>query len=272
VSPLENCKTVLITGASRGIGRECAQLFAGQGWVVIAVVRTLEDHSPFICSNSQSITIFEADLSNLDEVDAIVQSFNEIDVLINNAGFGIAGLVRSTEISEIANMASTMIIGPIALCQGYIGVLEKRNGCFITVSSTAGIIAQPFGAAYSAIKHAMEGFSESLWYEGMISGFRVKLVVAGATNTEFVRRMFDRSKINADKQSAHLIDNFSRDHERRKDTLDSPQIVAQKVFDAASDQSSQLRYYVGTEPNRMLKLKSKLSESEFLEMLLKPHV
>jgi len=176
---IEVTKKVLITGVSSGIGRLTAELMAQHGWQVAATSR---DPLPLASwANQHNISVFPLDVTSevsvAAAVPAVVESFGRIDVLVNNAGYGLFGPLEGATIEEVEIQFRTNLFGVIALIRHVMPIMRKQHsGTIINVSSIGGRTAAPFASLYHASKFAIEGFSESFRYEASLHGIRVKLV------------------------------------------------------------------------------------------------
>lgn len=178
-------KIALITGASKGIGHECARLFLENGYIVIDASRT--NQSPF---NNGNYHFIKTDVSNEEEIkslfDQVKEKFDRVDVLINNAGYGkFANLVDSTTTDFDGQF--TVNVKGLYLCSRYALqiMINQKSGTIINIASLAGKNPVPGGSIYSATKHAVMGFSKSLMLEVRKQGIRVVVVCPGSVDTDF---------------------------------------------------------------------------------------
>lgn len=176
-------KVVVITGASSGIGEQSAEKFAKLHANVILVSRNEEQLQKISAKLSKYQTetfVYACDVSNKNQVDQmgkiIIEKFGTIDVLVNNAGFGIYNTVEKTKIDEMESQMSTNFLGMMYCTKAFLPqMLKQRSGHIVNVASVAGSIGIPGMAAYCASKFAMLGFSESLFHE--LKGTRVGITV-----------------------------------------------------------------------------------------------
>lgn len=181
-------KTIFITGASSGIGAATARLFAGNGWTVIATMRNLEKGKDL--ANTKGINIMPLDVT--DSVQ-IKQTINEaikqfdIDVLFNNAGYGMKGPLEKVEEEKVRKLFDTDLFGAMQVTQQFIPYFKKKeSGMILTTTSLAGVIAFPLDAIYGAAKRALTSMCESLYYEMKPYGVKVKILIPGATRTNLL--------------------------------------------------------------------------------------
>jgi uncharacterized protein len=189
-------KVVIITGASSGIGKETAILFAQQGANLVLAARNtdaLDKLQKQLPPNSQSLVLRtdvtqKEDLKNL--IDKTIERFKQIDILINNAGLGLYGELSNNKDSDIEQVIDVNIRGLI-LCSAYVTPVMKKQGFgqIINISSVLGKFAIPKMAAYCASKYAVQGFSDSLRAELKRYGIKVITVCPTTTQTEFFNKM-----------------------------------------------------------------------------------
>ncbi len=173
--------TVLITGASSGIGLASAQAFVKAGWSVWGVSRTISQHSQ---TNLKGIQFRYMDVTDDQSVasviDEIIATDGRLDVLINNAGYGLIGGVEGVTIEEAKAQFEVNFFGALRLCQAVMPYMRQaRQGHIINISSTAGIRALPGLGIYSASKFALEGLTEALAAEGSLWNIKVSLAEPG---------------------------------------------------------------------------------------------
>lgn len=245
-------KTVLITGTSTGFGKVAALRFARAGWNVVATRRQL-DGDPELQA-FPNVFVGQLDVEDLASIEraiaAACERFGQIDVLINNAGFGLFGLFEATPRAKLLEQFAVNVFGVMDVTRAVLPHFRaRRAGVIINVSSGAGVFTLPMLSAYCASKFALEGFSEALSYELASQGIVVKIVEpGGVTSTQFGQRSA---------AEAALTDTFPDYHDfvqRTQQTFDglraarlaSAEDVAEVLFGAATDGTDQLRY-VATE-------------------------
>ena len=158
-------KTMLITGASSGIGKEAAKVFAADGWNVVATMRSPEKEQDLVPSDNLMLT--RLDLQNASSIQEAVgqtlKKFGRIDLLVNNAGYGQYGLLEEVTPEKISQQFETNVFGVIELMRATLPTMRRqRSGIIINVSSGGGIYGVPAMSIYSASKFALEGFSEAV--------------------------------------------------------------------------------------------------------------
>lgn len=180
-------KTIFITGASSGIGKATAEYFSNKGWQVIATMRNLKKGEDL--AKLPNVIIMPLDVTNSKQIHETCQkaiSKYEIDVLFNNAGYGLMAPMEVTSEEEIHDLFSTDVIGTMLVTQEFIPYFKKRrNGTILTTTSLAGIIALPLDGIYGAAKRALTSMCESIYYELKPFNVAVKVMIPGGTHTPF---------------------------------------------------------------------------------------
>ena len=176
-------KVVLITGASSGIGEACARYLSGQGHVVFGTGRTLK--MPQLPYHFMQMDVTNA-CSIQEVIHTIYNNVGRIDVLINNAGTGIAGAVEDTSVEEAQKQLDTNFFGVLRVCHEVIPHMKvQQQGLIINMSSMAGLIGLPYQGLYSASKFALEGVSRAMRMELAQYNIKVVLVNPGDFKTSF---------------------------------------------------------------------------------------
>src|SRR6266446_818579 len=175
-------QTILVTGAASGIGRATARLLAERGFTVFGTARKPDDAAP------QGFTMLALDVRSDESVRAcvgqIMAKAGRLDVLVNNAGYAVTGAAEETSVDEAKAQLETNFFGAVRMVNAVLpGMRAAGAGKIISISSLAGNTAIPYSAFYSASKFALEGYSESLWYEVRPFGISVSLVEPGFVNT-----------------------------------------------------------------------------------------
>jgi short-subunit dehydrogenase len=178
-------QTILVTGASSGIGQATARLLAERGFTVFGTARKPES------AQSQGVTMVALDVRSDESVRACVEQVvgkaGSLDVLVNNAGYAVTGAAEETSVDEAKAQLETNFFGVVRMVNAVLpGMRAAGAGKIINISSLAGNTAIPYSAFYSASKFALEGYSESLWYEVRPFGISVSLVEPGFVNTPIV--------------------------------------------------------------------------------------
>lgn len=254
-------KTVLITGASTGIGYATAVLFQQNGWNVAATMRSPEKVSGL----NDTLRLDVTDPDSIEQaITATLQKFSTIDVLINNAGYSLLGAFETCTPEQIEQQFATNVLGLMAVTRAILPHFrERRSGTIINIASIGGKMAFPLYSLYHATKWAVEGFSDSLQYELDPFNIRVKLVEPGPIKTDF----YGRSADIAHKPGLTAYDSFvSRvlpNLKKAGETGSPPEKVAEIIYQAATDQSRKLRYPAGGNAGILLLLRKVLPDAVF---------
>lgn len=242
-------KTVFITGASTGIGQAAAQLFEREGWNVAATMRSPEKAGDW--TQRERILTLRLDVTEIASIrDAMAQAtakFGQIDVVVNNAGYGLIGPFEASTTEQVDRQLATNVVGLMNVTREILPHFRQhRSGVLINISSMAGRATFPLHSMYHATKFAVEGFSEALVYELEPLGIRVKLVEPGAIKTDF----YDRSQDVMSKPGLTAYDTFVAKvlANVKKASLNAPgpEWVARTIYKAATDGSNKLRYPVNS--------------------------
>lgn len=258
-------KTVLITGASSGIGRSTALHFAEKGWTVIATLRSPEKTD----LTHENIHVFRLDVTDTKAIEQTVAEalakFNRIDVLINNAGYGLLGAFEASTSEQIQRQFATNVFGLMEMTRAFLPHFrEQRSGTIVNVASIGGKMAFPLYSLYHATKWAVEGFSESLQYELEPFNIRVKLIEPGPIKTDFYHRSADIATMPAYKAFiAKVLPSLKETGEQGE----SPDRVAEVIYRAATDGSSRLRYPADRMAQALLFLRKLLPDGIFSKIV-----
>ena len=239
-------KTIFITGASTGLGRATALLFAAKGWKVIATLRDPAKESEL--QKVAGVTVLPLDVTDPAQVVETAKAalaLGPIDVLFNNAGYGLAGAFEATTDAQLVSQLDTNLLGVMRVTLAFLPAMRERgSGTIVTTTSIGGLIAFPFNSVYHATKWGLEGWSESLAFELEPFGIRVKTVAPGGIATDFAGRslVFTAHPAYAD-GIAKTMAAFS-DPERRSQSSTAEQ-VAETVYEAATDTSDHVTFVSG---------------------------
>jgi NAD(P)-dependent dehydrogenase (short-subunit alcohol dehydrogenase family) len=242
-------KVVLITGASTGIGLETAKLFQTKNWKVAATIRNPEGGPDL--SNIVDLISLRLDVTDVESIKAAIadtlEKFGRIDAVVNNAGYAVVGPFEATTPEQIEKQFQTNVFGLMNVTREILPYFrEQKRGVIVNVASVGGRMTFPLYSIYHSTKWAVEGFSESLQYELDQFNIRIKIIEPGPIKTDF----YDRSQSLAQKEGLTAYDHFSSKalpnlHEAGQTAPDG-KLVAQTIYDAASDGTKRMRYGVNT--------------------------
>ena len=257
-------KTIFITGASTGLGKATAKLFAAKGWKVIATMRKPENETEL--NKIDNITLLPLDVTNLDQIKETTQkamALGNIDVVFNNAGYGLMGPLESTSDEQLVRQLNTNILGVIRVTQAFIPYFrEKKAGLFISTTSIGGLITFPFSSVYHATKWALEGWSESMSFELKKIGVGIKTVSPGGIKTDFLSRSADMSSHPAyNKWVEKMFAGINEDH------FSDVDLITAVVYEAATDGKEKLRYVAGEDAKALYAQRLEVGYEAFMKQM-----
>ena len=241
-------KTVLITGSSSGIGKAAAKYFHEKGWNVAATMRKPENEEELNQLDNVLVTRLDVqDLSSINEaIEKSIEKFGKIDVVVNNAGYGAFGPLEATPRENIIRQFEVNMFGLLDVTRAVLPHFRKnRDGMIINITSIGGKMAFPLGTLYHGTKYAVEGISEALHYELSEIGCEVKIVEPGAIKTDFGGRSFDFNHDPELTEYQNIVDKLMSAIEPMMENGADPMVVAEVIFEAATDGKDQLRYTAG---------------------------
>jgi len=264
-------KTVLITGCSSGIGKEATKFFQKKGWNVAATMRTPEKEKDLI--NLENVKILKLDVLDNDSikkaVDDAIDHFGRIDVLVNNAGYGLVGPFETASQEKIDRQFGTNVFGLFNVTREVLPHFRKnRNGTIINISSVITSLNFPCYSLYASSKHAIEGFSYSLYYELKKLNIKVKVVIPAGVATNFHGASMDF----ADFKDFPEYGDYANKTGKKVDfiakiTASKPVTAAKTIFKAAAANNFKVRYPVGINAVGVL-LQKKIYPFEMLQRLI----
>ena len=259
-------KTIFMTGTSTGLGKAAVKLFADKGWKVIATMRNPQNADEVF--EHENITVLPLDVTNLEQIESTVKdaiSLDDIDVVFNNAGYGLAGPFEGATDEQIQTNITTNLLGVMRVTKAFLPHFrEKKSGLYITTTSIGGSITLPFNSVYHATKFGLEGWSESLNYELSKFGIKIKTVAPGGIATDFAGRSLDLSQHEAYKDLMDKVVSVFMDPERAKQYSSAEQI-AEVVYEAATDGKNQIKYLAGEDAKEMYARKNDIGTKDFIE-------
>lgn len=257
-------KSIFITGASTGLGRATAQLFQSKGWNVIATMRNPDQDN--VLQQLENVTLLPLDVTNLEQVQISVAAAiakHDIDVVFNNAGYGLMGALESLSDEQILKQLNTNLLGVIRVTQAFIPHFrEKRSGLFISTTSMGGFMAFPLHSLYHATKFGLEGWSEGMSFELAVHNIGIKTIAPGGIATDFLGRSLDRSShpayLNLENKLFSMTTSMME-----SEAASSPAAIAEIVYEAATDGKNQIRYVAGEDAKGMYARRMELGPEEF---------
>jgi NAD(P)-dependent dehydrogenase (short-subunit alcohol dehydrogenase family) len=263
-------KTIFITGASSGLGKATALLFAAKGWNVIASMRKPQDAKDLAGhGNIQVVALDVTDASRIEPTVQEVLKTNTVDVVFNNAGYGLGGCFEGASDEDVQRQINTNLLGVMRVTRAFLPHFrQNKKGLFITTTSIGGYVAFPLFSVYHATKWALEGWSESLYYELDQLGIGVKTVAPGGIRTDFAGRSLTLATHPAYKTMIDKAVVTFSDPKRQKDYSNAEQI-AETIYAAATDGKKQLRYIAGKDANTLYTLRRWMGYGFFMKQIQK---
>jgi NAD(P)-dependent dehydrogenase (short-subunit alcohol dehydrogenase family) len=269
-------KIAVITGSSSGIGLESALVLARNGYTTYATMRSLDkDTSIKAVVQNESLPIKVVQLDVTDEtsvknaIDHIISEAGRIDLLVNNAGYGLVGALEDLAMEEIKSQYETNLFGLIRAIQVVLPTMRKqRSGRIINISSGAGIFGYPGGSAYVGTKFAVEGLSESIAYELEPFGIKVILIEPGFIRTNFGNAMVMAKKVqDSASPYSELMQKIMASTTQLAKNASDAELVASIILEAASNPNPRLRYLAGKDVESWAASKKNMNELEFFNMM-----
>lgn len=272
---MKDKKTVLITGCSSGIGYATCLVFARNNFMTYGSVRDIskaEKIQEITNSEKLPLKIVRLDVNDGESIRIAIQSIvsdsGRIDVLINNAGYGMFGPIEEISIEEIKKQFETNFFGIIRLIKAIVPIMRKqRSGTIVNISSMVGRFGVPLNAAYVSSKFALEGLSESISFELEEFGIKVILVEPGVVKTDF----FQNLKIKGtDAKSPYykLMDRrITFLKTAMKNSLSSSDQVANTILHAVNSRDPDLRYVIGNDATNSIHMRNSLADRQFMKWI-----
>lgn len=263
----DNSKVILITGSSSGIGKASAEYLAQQGHIVFGTSRY-----PGSYPKPDSYTVLQMDVTEVDSiqtaVDQIVEDKGRIDVLINNAGFGIAGAMENTSIGKAKEQFETNFFGTVRLIKSVLPIMRKQDsGLIINISSIGGLIGLPYQSMYSASKFAIEGLTESLYKELRSSNIKIVLVEPGDFKTSFT----EKREIPKNAKLSAAFRNTLKIIENDENNGQDPILIGKLLYKIINKSNPRLRYTVGAFDQKLAALLKRILPNRSFDWIIMKH-
>lgn len=268
----DNQRVAIVTGSSSGIGLDTSITLAQNGFLTYATMRNLDKSSIIETAAEKEkipIRVVELDVTDdrsvNDAIQRIVSEIGKIDVLVNNAGYGLVGAFEDLSMEEIKSQYETNVFGLMRVTQKVLPIMRKQeSGIIVNVSSGAGIFGYPGGSAYVSTKFAVEGLTESISYELESFGIKVVLIEPGFIRTNFANAMILAKKAQ-DPNSPYsammqTIQSNSSEMAKNASPVDS---VSSAILKAVTSTRPNLRYLVGKDVETWAANKKAMSDTEF---------
>lgn len=265
-------KTILITGASSGIGRATAKYFAENGWNVAATMRAPKEETEL--KELSNLKLYMLDVTKKEHLQKIIpeveKDFQAIDVLFNNAGYGAVGAFEKSSEEEVLQQFQVNVFGIMDLTREFIPYFRnKGSGMIINTSSVVGRFTIPLYSLYCSSKWALEGFTEALEFELRQFNIKVKLIEPAAIKTDFHGRSLKLLENDSVEGYEKMEKNILSGMKKRNEKAPGPEVVAKTAFKAATDSSRKLRYPTGKGARAVLFARKFLPTSWFNKAVFK---
>ena len=258
-------RTAIVTGASSGIGYATAEGLASAGFKVFGTSRKIPNDGP------KGVTMLACDVTDEASVSALVADVvsraGKIDLLVNNAGVGMFGGAEESSIAQSQALFDVNFFGVMRMTNAVLPVMRRQGGGrILNIGSILGVIPAPYSAHYSAAKHAVEGYSESLDHEVRAFNIRISII-----EPAYVRTVFDQNGMEPDQrkpeydQAREAVSALLRDVMPKADL---PEVIVKVILKAANDDAPRRRYTAGNAA-RMVSMLRRFASAELFDKILR---
>lgn len=275
----EQQKVAIVTGSSSGIGYATSLLLARNRFHTYATMRSIKksaDIQEIANKERLPLQVIQIDVNDdasiRNSIEKVGSENERIDVLVNNAGYGLVGAFEDLSVEEIKSQFETNFFGVIRLTQQVLPIMRKqKSGTIVNVSSGAGRIGFPGMSAYVSSKFALEGLSESMSYELEPFGIKVVIIEPGVIRTNFKKNSV-MSKKSLDNSSispySSIIQKIDSSISSMVEHATPPEEVAKAILHAVISNNPKLRYLVGNDMIMMTETKKSMSDEDFRKMMM----
>jgi NAD(P)-dependent dehydrogenase (short-subunit alcohol dehydrogenase family) len=271
-------KVALVTGSSSGMGFATAIMLARAGIHTYASMRNLKKSktiTELASTENLPLQVVQLDVNDKksvkEAITKIVTEKERIDVLVNNAGYGLFGSLEDISIEELKAQFETNFFGVIRVTQLVLPIMRKqKSGTIVNVSSVGGRIGLPVLSAYHSTKFALEGLSESMSYELEPFGIRVVIIEPGVIRTNIMNSSIIAKKAQDPKSPYFsLIQKVENNFKLMMENESSPpEEVAKVILGVVTSENPQLRYTVGNDAATMIQARVSMSDNQFKKMII----
>lgn len=275
---MDGQKVAIVTGSSSGIGFETSLLLARSGYVTFATMRDLRKGGllkKIVIKEEIPLTVSPLDVTDQYSVSkgigSIFRKAGRIDILINNAGYGLTGAFEDLSIEEIRSQYETNFFGLIRTTQAVLPIMrDQKSGIIINISSGLGRFGIATNSAYVSSKFAVEGLTESISYELEPFGIRTIIIEPGIIKTNFLNSSkLARKARDPNSPYKNFMQNSEKGINKLNESGQDPRIVANIIKESIEDTNPRLRYLAGKDVEQIMEIKNKLSDEDFHSMLKK---
>lgn len=268
-------KVALVTGSSSGIGCETALLLARNGFDTFATMRNMNKSKEITeVAKKENLPLQALELDVTDDrsvADAIYNILNEkksIEVVVNNAGYGLMGSVEDSSLDEIKAQFETNFFGAIRVIQKVLPIMRKqKTGTIVNVSSVAGRIGFPLSSAYVSSKFALEGLSESMSYELNQFGIKIVLIEPGVISTNFAF-VTPKKALDTNSSYSQLMNKMQENLFSTLANGTSPKEVAKVILRAITEENPEHRYLVGNDALELIDARNNSTDKDFEKIII----
>jgi len=276
-------KVAIVTGSSSGIGFETSLLLARNGFFTYATMRSLY-RSNRINELKQKeklpLQVLKLDVTDdksvKEAIEKVTNELGRIDVIVNNAGYGLVGPLEDLSIQEFKEQFETNVFGVIRVTKSVLPIMRKqRHGTIVNISSIAGRIGFPLTPAYVSSKFALEGLSESMAYELEQFGIKVILIEPGVIKTNFDNNLKIGKNVSATTNDysspyAEITEKRIAGFKPRFKNGLSPMELAKVILNAVTSANirSELRYLAGNDALKLIEIRKNKSDKEFRRLVM----
>jgi NAD(P)-dependent dehydrogenase (short-subunit alcohol dehydrogenase family) len=267
-------KVAVVTGSSSGIGLATVLELARKGYFTYATVRNPAKAGTVTeAVKGLTVAVVQLDVTDDDSVrravEQILKEKGRIDLLVNNAGYGLGGAFEDSSMEEIKAQYETNVFGLMRTTLAVLPAMRKqRSGIIVNISSAAGRIGYPGASVYVSSKHAIEGLSEAMAYELEPFGIRVIVIEPGVIRTNFGAGMVIAKKAqDPNSPYSQMMQKMSGNWQYMMENGSSAELVAKVVIDALESKDGTLRYLAGKDVEGWIQARSSMTEAEFFKRM-----
>ena len=279
MSEADRQKVAIVTGSSSGIGYATSLLLARKGFYTYASARNIDKSASLqSIANTERLPLkliqldVTDDSSVKDAVEKIVLEKGRIDVLVNNAGYGLFGAFEDLSMDEIKAQFETNFFGVIRVTQQVLPImrnLQNGGGIIVNVSSINGLVPFPVISAYVGTKFALEGLSESMSYELEPFGIKVILIEPGAIGSNFMKgSVLSKRALDPESPYSEFVQKVRVKISSHHENATQPEEVAKTIVQAILTEKPEFRYVVGNDAVNLLEARKNMPYSEFQKMII----
>ena len=264
-------KTIFITGASTGMGRDMAERFSKEGWNVAATMRKPERDGADLAA-LPGVKTYALDVTDTTSIQSAVKAaeddFGGLDVVVNNAGVGLVGPMEGASNAQVDQQIAVNLAGPVHVMRAVLpGMRARKSGTIVNITSIGGRITMPHNALYHSMKWGLEGLTEALAYELRPFGIHVKAVAPGGVKTDFAGRSLNRADPSVDPDYERQMQAFIKAATGRSDGWSETSVVSDVVYEAVTDGKDQIRYLAGEDAKQMWAGREQLGDTAWVSMM-----